>query len=152
MNEMVDVDDTLLPNDVCRWEQLRTLPVVCLNKDRSSSSSSSDTIIQNDDDNETGTNDPLDPTIDKERPLQHYHENGLKTTYSLTPMKYSIIFILLVEIIERFAFYSINYTQTSYLTGQYDHHRSYHHHNNPSGNAARTVNHTTRGPAWHKPL
>jgi dipeptide/tripeptide permease len=59
------------------------------------------------------------------RPLQHYTEDGDVTTYSLRPMTYSVIFILLVELLERFAFYGINYTQTSYLTGTY----------NPSWNA-----------------
>jgi proton-dependent oligopeptide transporter, POT family len=55
-----------------------------------------------------------------DRPLQHYHEDNVTiTTYSLQPMLYSVIVILLVEGIERFVFYGINYTQTSYLTGEY---------------------------------
>jgi dipeptide/tripeptide permease len=36
-------------------------------------------------------------------------------------MFYSVIIILFVELLERFSFYGINYTQTSYLTGAYDH-------------------------------
>ncbi|KAL3904580.1 MAG: hypothetical protein SGILL_010011, partial [Bacillariaceae sp.] len=35
-------------------------------------------------------------------------------------MTYSVIFILLVELLERFSFYGINYTQTAFLTGQYN--------------------------------
>jgi POT family proton-dependent oligopeptide transporter len=35
-------------------------------------------------------------------------------------MSYSVIFILLVELLERFSFYGLIYTQTSYLTGVYD--------------------------------
>ena len=56
------------------------------------------------------------------KPLQHV---GSKATdqvqeYALNPLKYSVIFILLVELLERFAFYGINYTQTAYLTGSYN--------------------------------
>jgi proton-dependent oligopeptide transporter, POT family len=54
------------------------------------------------------------------RPLQHFGEDGVVSTYSLQPMFYSVVFILVVELLERFAFYGINYTQTSYLTGEYD--------------------------------
>lgn len=57
----------------------------------------------------------------KERPLRHVNEKGDVTTYALQPMFYSVIFILLVELLERFAFYGIQYTQTSYLTGAYNH-------------------------------
>jgi POT family proton-dependent oligopeptide transporter len=57
---------------------------------------------------------------DPERPLRHVEENGGVTLYALQPMRYSVIFILLVELLERFSFYGLNYTQTSYLTGVYD--------------------------------
>lgn len=57
---------------------------------------------------------------DSERPLQHMDERGAVHRYSLTPMTYSVIFILLVELLERFSFYGLIYTQTSYLTGVYD--------------------------------
>jgi dipeptide/tripeptide permease len=56
----------------------------------------------------------------KERPLRHVTEKGEVNHYHLQPMFYSVIFILLVELFERFAFYGINYTQTSFLTGKYD--------------------------------
>jgi POT family proton-dependent oligopeptide transporter len=56
----------------------------------------------------------------KERPLRHVNERGDVSTYHLQPMFYSVIFILLVELLERFSFYGVNYTQTSYLTGAYD--------------------------------
>jgi hypothetical protein len=54
------------------------------------------------------------------RPLQHFDEDDKVCTYALNPMVYSVFVILLMEGIERFAFYGINYTQTSYLTGSYD--------------------------------
>jgi proton-dependent oligopeptide transporter, POT family len=57
---------------------------------------------------------------DAERPLQHIDDKGNIMTYALTPMTYSVFIILLVELLERFAFYGVNYTQTSYLTGEYD--------------------------------
>ena len=57
---------------------------------------------------------------DKDRPLRHVTEWGTITNHSLNPMAYSVLFILIVELLERFAFYGINYTQTSYLTGAYD--------------------------------
>jgi POT family proton-dependent oligopeptide transporter len=54
------------------------------------------------------------------RPLRHVDEEGNESFYHLRPMFYSVIFILLVELLERFSFYGINYTQTSYLTGSYN--------------------------------
>lgn len=57
---------------------------------------------------------------DPVRPLRHVDESEEESFYSLTPMTYSVIFILLVELLERFSFYGINYTQTSYLTGVYN--------------------------------
>ena len=59
---------------------------------------------------------------DKERPLRHIEEDGTAYTFSLSPMTYSALFILLVEMLERFSFYGLNYTQTAYLTGAYDAH------------------------------
>lgn len=56
----------------------------------------------------------------KQRPLRHVNERGDVSTYSLRPMFFSVIFILLVELLERFSFYGVNYTQTSFLTGEYD--------------------------------
>lgn len=57
---------------------------------------------------------------DRERPLLHVDESGNYLHYALNPMMYSVSFILLIELLERFAFYGINYTQTSFLTGAYD--------------------------------
>lgn len=56
----------------------------------------------------------------KERPLRHVNERGDISHYALNPMQYSVVFILLVELIERFTFYGVQYTQTSFLTGAYD--------------------------------
>ena len=33
-------------------------------------------------------------------------------------MKQAVFFILLIEMLERFSFYGINYTTTAYLTGE----------------------------------
>lgn len=54
------------------------------------------------------------------RPLLFIDERGDSYKYHLQPMKYSVMFILIVELLERFSFYGINYTQTSYLTGAYN--------------------------------
>jgi POT family proton-dependent oligopeptide transporter len=56
----------------------------------------------------------------KHRPLRHVTENGEVYHYSLQPMFFSVVFILLVELLERFSFYGVNYTQTSFLTGVYN--------------------------------
>jgi proton-dependent oligopeptide transporter, POT family len=59
---------------------------------------------------------------DADRPLRHYDESGEEYHYSLSPMSYAVVYILVVELLERFCFYGINYTQTSYLTGAYNEH------------------------------
>lgn len=53
---------------------------------------------------------------DKEKPLRHVDEEGNIFHYALKPMFYSVIFILMVELLERFCFYGVNYTQTAYLS------------------------------------
>jgi proton-dependent oligopeptide transporter, POT family len=57
---------------------------------------------------------------DKERPLRHVDDLGNAYKYSLSPMMYSVINILMVELFERFSFYSICYTMTLFLTGAYN--------------------------------
>jgi len=89
----INDNDEELPNDISRVEQLSSLPLVCLNQNSKTK---------------------------KERPLRHVDENGIVSTYSLSPMTYSVIFILMVELLERFSFYGVNYTMTSFLTGAYD--------------------------------
>lgn len=46
---------------------------------------------------------------DQERPLMHVDVSGHKSLYSLQPMKYSVMFILIVELLERFSFYGYYY-------------------------------------------
>ena len=58
---------------------------------------------------------------DSQRPLKHVTEKGEIFNYSLKPMMYSVVFILMVELLERFSYYGIVYTQTMFLTGAYDH-------------------------------
>jgi len=55
-----------------------------------------------------------------DRPLRHIDLQGNTFSYALNPMKYSVGLILVVELMERFAFYGIYYTQTLYLTGVYN--------------------------------
>jgi len=55
------------------------------------------------------------------RPLRYVDDRGETSQYSLTPLLHSVLFILLfVELLERFSFYGLYYTQTSFLTGAYD--------------------------------
>jgi len=53
------------------------------------------------------------------RPLRHVDDQGQAYTYRLQPMSI-IMLILIVETIERFAYYGVYYTQTLYLTGVYN--------------------------------
>ena len=92
--------DDDLPTNVSEESQLSSLPKECL--------AISDMINVED----QGTQG--------ERPLRHVDESGNDFFYSLKPMQYSVVFILLVELFERFAFYGIYYTQTLFLTGAYN--------------------------------
>ncbi len=56
----------------------------------------------------------------QERPLLHIDDLGNKFMYALQPMTYSVFFILMVELLERFSFYGYYYTLTLYLTGAYN--------------------------------
>ncbi|KAL3803031.1 hypothetical protein ACHAWO_003830 [Cyclotella atomus] len=58
--------------------------------------------------------------LHKCRPLLHIDEAGHEYKYYLQPMKMAVIYILVVEMLERFSFYGINYTTTAYLTGEYN--------------------------------
>lgn len=58
----------------------------------------------------------------KQRPLKLKDDRGDVSMYYLKPMVSSVIFILMIELLERFSFYGINYTQTSFLTGAYNKH------------------------------
>jgi dipeptide/tripeptide permease len=57
---------------------------------------------------------------DPRKPLQLTDKDNTNYSYALKPMIYSVIFILIVEALERFSYYGINFTQTAYLTGVYD--------------------------------
>ncbi len=54
------------------------------------------------------------------RPLLSRDEAGNSYTHVLRPLFYSVCFILLVELLERLAYYGVVATQLSYLTGHYD--------------------------------
>jgi proton-dependent oligopeptide transporter, POT family len=57
---------------------------------------------------------------DPQRPLRHVDDKGMVYHYSLRPMSYSVLLVLVVELMERFSYYGIYYTMTMYLTGVYD--------------------------------
>jgi hypothetical protein len=57
---------------------------------------------------------------DAKRPLLSRDEAGHKYTHVLKPLFYSVCFILLVELLERLAYYGVVFTQLSYLSGHYD--------------------------------
>ncbi len=57
---------------------------------------------------------------DAKRPLLSRDEAGHKYKHVLKPLFYSVCFILLVELLERLAYYGVVFTQLSYLSGHYD--------------------------------
>ena len=59
---------------------------------------------------------------DKARPLQNKSSDGTTYKYALRPMFYSVFLILLIEGLERFAFYGIQFSETNYLIGTYNPH------------------------------
>ncbi|KAL7485725.1 hypothetical protein ACHAW6_011331 [Cyclotella cf. meneghiniana] len=61
-----------------------------------------------------------DDILNKCKPLLHIDEHCHEYKYYLQPMKMAVIYILVVEMLERFSFYGINYTTTAYLTGEYN--------------------------------
>jgi len=95
--------DDDLPTNVSEESQLSSLPQECLAFSEKGNGS---------DNGEDATR--------RERPLRHVDDSGNEFFYSLKPLKYSVVFILLVELFERFAFYGIYYTQTLFLTGAYN--------------------------------
>lgn len=44
---------------------------------------------------------------DKERPLRHVDDKGNSYHYALKPMTYSVVLVLMVELLERFSFYGM---------------------------------------------
>lgn len=57
---------------------------------------------------------------DPKRPLQYMDDDGSVYTYSLRPLFYSVVFILLIELLERFSYYGLTNTQLEYLVGHYN--------------------------------
>lgn len=57
---------------------------------------------------------------DSKRPLRSWDEAGKAYLHALVPMTYSVIFILLVEALERFSYYGVSFTQNQYLQNGYD--------------------------------
>lgn len=52
---------------------------------------------------------------EKERPLRHVDDQGHVFFYSLKPMRYSVILILMVELLERFSFYGAFVSILTYI-------------------------------------
>lgn len=111
-SRMLSQDDEL-PSNVSEENQLSSLPQECLAP--AYLGKNADFHDSNDDDE---TRKQLQQQ--SERPLRHVDYRGNEYFYSLKPMQYSVVFILLVELFERFAFYGIYYTQTLFLTGAYN--------------------------------
>ena len=123
---MIDADADL-PSNVSDVSQLSQLPPQCLSSeavaaiataaalyDIEKDRSSNDNSINNGSNNSKCIQLP-------DRPLRHVDDStGQEYYYSLNPMSYAVIFILLVELFERFSFYGIYYTQTLFLTGAYN--------------------------------
>lgn len=63
---------------------------------------------------------------DADRPLLH-RQVGTSSNpanqcmYALNPLRYSVFLILIIELLERFSYYGLMYTQTPFLTGVYNH-------------------------------
>uniref|UniRef100_A0A7S2S5E9 Peptide transporter n=1 Tax=Mucochytrium quahogii TaxID=96639 RepID=A0A7S2S5E9_9STRA len=57
---------------------------------------------------------------DPKRPLKNTDNAGNVYTYVLNPFAYCVMFILILEALERLSYYGVSYTQTSYLSGHYD--------------------------------
>ena len=49
-----------------------------------------------------------------------HHQNQTISIYAENPLKYSIVFILTLDFLERFAFNGIIFTMPGYLTGYYE--------------------------------
>ncbi len=54
------------------------------------------------------------------RPLLSWDEFNLSYAHALRPMTYSVVFILLVEMLERFSYYGVSFTQNQYLVNDYN--------------------------------
>ena len=108
-------DDDDIPNNVHTIEQLQLLPTDCLNKEP-------DEFVSDDDENNNNIHNNIDHYTGTfmRRPLRHVDDRGKVFTYLLQPYKYIIPLILVVEMIERFTYYGVFYTQTLYLTGAYN--------------------------------
>jgi len=94
--------------------------------ERTSSLSVSVRLEESDLDGNVGTEAQLASVPDKflssdsKRPLRYIDDDGSVYTYSLRPLFYSVIFILLIELLERFSFYGVTNTQLEYLVGHYN--------------------------------
>ena len=109
-------DDDNIPNNVHTIEQLQLLPMDCLNTNNKEHE-----YDHHDDNDETDTTQhPTTHHQHMRRPLRHVDDRGNVYTYMLQPYKYIIPLILVVEMIERFTYYGVYYTQTLYLTGVYN--------------------------------
>mmetsp|Transcript_6775 Transcript_6775/g.14794 ORF Transcript_6775/g.14794 Transcript_6775/m.14794 type:complete len:561 (-) Transcript_6775:948-2630(-) len=57
---------------------------------------------------------------DPDRPLLHNVRGKSANKYALNPLRYSVFLILVIELLERFSYYGLTYTQTPFLTGVYN--------------------------------
>jgi len=54
----------------------------------------------------------------KDRPLKSMGKDGTVYYYALKPLLYSVFLILLIEGLERFAYYGIQFSETNYLVSR----------------------------------
>lgn len=59
-------------------------------------------------------------STDTKRPLQHVTDSGDTYKYALKPVTFCVIFVLLIELLERFSYYGIQNSQMEYLVGDYN--------------------------------
>lgn len=57
---------------------------------------------------------------DPKRPLQQINADGSISKYALNPLLYCVLFILVIELLERFSFYGLQNSQLEYLVGGYN--------------------------------
>ena len=57
-----------------------------------------------------------DPT----QPLLQRNADGSEQKYALNPLFYCVLFILIIELLERFSYYGLSNSQFEYLVGGYD--------------------------------
>ena len=72
--------------------------------------------------NTTNTDDKDEGVVSEEKGATDDNTSSTVIKYASNPLKYSIVFILILDFLERFAFNGIIFTMPGYLTGYYQPH------------------------------